>query len=107
MFAEQRPPPPPPFSLQIPASLSHPMAKLIFQICPFLTSVIREVPLFVLQLLPNIVLHGLDTSVSPADSLHFSKLPQGPLLLTSLYYHHMDVNTSSYGQVPSGHWRYL
>jgi len=63
-----------------------------FQIFPFLTSVIREVPLSPVQFLPNTGLYGLDTPVSPADSPHFSKLPQDPLLLTCLYYLYMDVN---------------
>lgn len=79
------------------------MTKLIFQICPFLTSIIRVVPLFILHLFPNIRLYGLEAPVSPNNRLHFSKLPQGPLL-TCLHYHNMDVSTSSYGQVLGGHW---
>lgn len=47
MFAEQRLfSPLYLLSLQNPARLSHLTAKLIFQVCPFLTSAIREVPCF-------------------------------------------------------------
>lgn len=47
MFAEQRLfSPLYLLSLQNPACLSHLTAKLIFQVCPFLTSAIREVPCF-------------------------------------------------------------